>query len=291
MVTGILTAATATGQLIFLPLLSRLADSVGWRWVGFTVAISALSSIPLIVIFLRDEPANKGLLPYGASADYVPAPRTTNPIRSAFSALDDVRTSSTFWLLFGSFFVCGLSTNGLIQTHFISAAHDHHINETTAAGLLALIGVFDIIGTVGSGWLTDRMDPRRLLLAYYALRGLSLMVLDPALTAQSAPLLSFMVFYGLDWVATVPPTVALCSKNFGRDRGPMVYGWVFAGHQLGAALAAWGAGRIRDVTGSYRPAWILAGICCLVAAAGTQRIAAGPGAAPGARIGQAVEPA
>src|SRR5205085_5688453 len=137
------------------------------------------------------------------------------------------------------------------------------------ASLLAVVGIFDVIGTVGSGWLTDRVDPRRLLFVYYALRGLSLMVLDPALDARNAGLLTFMVFYGLDWVATVPPTVALCSRQFGRDRGPIVYGWVFAGHQIGAALAAWGAGSISDATGSYRPAWIIAGIGCLVAAAGT----------------------
>lgn len=271
-ITGVLTAASATGQLIFLPLLSHLADRYSWRWVGLTIALSALAVVPLVALLLRNDPSDVGLRPYGAGDDYVPLPRATNPIGTAFSALGDVRRSGTFWLLFGSFFVCGLSTNGLIQTHFISAAHDHHIDETKAAGLLALIGVFDIAGTVGSGWLTDRVDPRRLLFAYYALRGLSLMVLDPALSAQNAGLLTFMAFYGLDWVATVPPTVALCGQAFGRERGPVVYGWVFAGHQIGAAAAAWGAGRIRDVTGSYRPAWIIAGVCCLVAAAGTQRI-------------------
>jgi len=272
MVTGTLTAASATGQLIFLPLLSRLANGVGWRWVGVTIALSAAAAVPIVLLLLRDSPADIGLLPYGAPSDYVPPLRTTNPIRSAFAALRDVRTSGAFWLLFGSFFICGLSTNGLIQTHFISAAHDHHIGETTAAGLLAIVGVFDVIGTIGSGWLTDRVDPRRLLFAYYALRGLSLMVLDPALDARNAGLWTFMVFYGLDWVATVPPTVALCSREFGRDRGPVVYGWVFAGHQIGAALMAWGAGSIRDATGSYRPAWIIAGVGCLIAAAGTQRI-------------------
>jgi MFS family permease len=272
-VTGTLTAATATGQLIFLPLLSRLATGVGWRWVGLTVALAASAAIPVVLLFLRDDPADVGQLPYGAPPDYVPPARTLNPIGTAFAALRDVRNSGAFWLLFGSFFICGLSTNGLIQTHFISAAHDHHIDETTAAGLLALVGVFDVIGTIGSGWLTDRVDPRRLLFAYYALRGLSLMLLDPALGARNAGLWTFMVFYGLDWVATVPPTVALCAQQFGRERGAVVYGWVFAGHQIGAALMAWGAGALRDSTGSYRPAWIVAGVGCLIAAAGTQRIA------------------
>jgi MFS family permease len=272
-VTGTLTAATATGQLIFLPLLSRLASDVGWRWVGLTVALAASAAIPVVLLFLRDDPSDVGALPYGAPPDYVPPVRTSNPIRTAFHALRDVRTSGAFWLLFGSFFICGLSTNGLIQTHFISAAHDHHIEETTAAGLLALVGVFDVVGTIGSGWLTDRIDPRRLLFAYYALRGMSLMLLDPALSARNAGLWTFMVFYGLDWVATVPPTVALCAQQFGRERGAVVYGWVFAGHQIGAALMAWGAGALRDTTGTYRPAWIVAGVGCLIAAAGTQRIA------------------
>ena len=168
--------------------------------------------------------------------------------------------------------MCGLSTNGLIQTHFVSAAHDHHVTASTAAGYLALIGVFDVIGTIGSGWLTDRTDPRKLLVVYYLLRGLSLMVIDPALAAGGAGLFGFMVFYGLDWVATVPPTVALCIDQFGSMRGPLVYGWVFAGHQMGAAVAAWGAGELRDVTGSYRPAFVTAGICCLIAAVGVTRI-------------------
>ena len=153
----------------------------------------------------------------------------------------------------------------------MSAAHDHAITASTAAGYLALIGVFDVIGTIGSGWLTDRHDPRRLLVAYYLLRGLSLLVIDPALDMRGAGLLGFMVFYGLDWVATVPPTVALCIDQFGT-RGPLVYGWVFAGHQMGAAAAAWGAGELRDVTGSYRPAFVISGACCIVAAAWVTRI-------------------
>jgi predicted MFS family arabinose efflux permease len=274
LVTGALTAATASGQLVFLPLLSRLAEGVGWRWVGVTIAIGALAVVPIVVLFLRDRPSDMGLRPYGATGDEDPAPsgKDIRPVRAAFAALGDAWRSGAFWLLSGSFFVCGLSTNGLVQTHFVSAAHDHAMTASTAAGYLALIGVFDVIGTIGSGVLTDRYDPRRLLVVYYVLRGLSLFVIDPALDMRGAGLLAFMVFYGLDWVATVPPTVAICIQQFGIARGPLVYGWVFAGHQMGAAAAAWGAGQLRDVTGSYRPAFVIAGACCIIAAAWVTRI-------------------
>jgi predicted MFS family arabinose efflux permease len=198
----------------------------------------------------------------------------------AFDGLRDAWRTGAFWLLVGSFWVCGLSTNGLIQTHFITAAGDHGISATQAAGLLALIGVFDVIGTVGSGWLSDRHDPRRLLVIYYALRGLSLIVLHPALEAAGMPLAGFMIFYGLDWVATVPPTIALCASTFGPQRAPVVFGWVFAGHQLGAAAAAWGAGWMRDVFGTYQPAFVVAGIACLAAALSIPAIGRRPVASP-----------
>ena len=180
--------------------------------------------------------------------------------------------SSTFWWLFGSFAVCGLSTTGLVQTHFISAAHDHGMTGATAGGYLAFIGGFDVIGTIASGWLTDRWDPRKLLLIYYAFRGMSLFVLDPALTTRGGGLFGFIAFYGLDWVATVPPTIAICIQAFGHRRGPLVYGWVFVGHQLGGAIAAFGAGYLRDRTGSFRLSFSIAGAACLVAAAGVMRI-------------------
>ena len=282
LVTGALTAATASGQLVFLPLLSRLAEGVGWRWVGVTIAIGALAVVPIVVLFLRDRPEDMGLLPYGATEASPPAPaaRDIRPVHAAFGALGDAWRSGAFWLLFGSFFVCGLSTNGLIQTHFLSAAHDHSISASSAAGYLALIGIFDVIGTIGSGVLTDRYDPRRLLVVYYVLRGLSLLVIDPALDMRGAGLLAFMMFYGLDWVATVPPTVAICIEQFGTTQGPLVYGWVFAGHQMGAAAAAWGAGQLRDVTGSYRPAFVISGACCIVAAAWVTRIRQRPAREP-----------
>jgi len=272
LVTGALTAASASGQLVFLPLLSRIAEHSGWRWVGIVIALCALSVIPVVFLFLRNSPADIGILPYGASEDFVFATPLENPIRSALNAFRDAKSDGTFWLLWGSFFVCGFSTNGLIQTHFISAAHDHLLTASIAAGYLALIGGFDVIGTVFSGWLTDRSDPTKLLLVYYLLRGLSLLVLDPMLNMKGWGLLGFMMFYGLDWVATVPPTVALCAQRFGPQRGPLVYGWVFAGHQVGAAVAAFGAGYLRDVTGSYKPAFIISGTCCLIAAYGVTRI-------------------
>lgn len=273
LVTGSLTAASASGQLVFLPLLTRLADGIGWRWVGASVAIGALAVVPVAVFVLRDAPEQIGLVPYGAPATWQPSPAMVgSPVSNALGAFRDARRSGTFWLLWGSFAVRGLSTNGLIGTHFISAAHDHGVDGPTAGTYLAMIGVFDIIGTIASGHLTDRFDPRKLLLAYYLLRGLSLFVLDPALASGGGGLFGFMAFYGLDWVATVPPTVALCIAHFGRDRGPLVYGWVFAGHQVGAAIAAWGAGALHDVSGSYRPAFVVAGMACLVAAVGVMRI-------------------
>jgi len=273
LVVGMLTAATASGQLIFLPLLTRLADQVGWRWVGASVAIGTATVIPVVYLFLRNRPEDIGLLAYGATADdVVVAPLVGNPVTVAFDALRAAWRSGTFWLLWGSFAVCGLSTTGLVQTHFISAAGDHGISGPSAGTYLALIGGFDIIGTVVSGYLTDRYDPRRLLFAYYLLRGLSLFVIDPALTHGGGGLFGFMMFYGLDWVATVPPTIALCIAHFGRNRGPLVYGWVFAGHQVGGAIAAFGAGLIHDRTGSYQVAFILAAVSCLIAAVGVLKI-------------------
>jgi predicted MFS family arabinose efflux permease len=277
LVTGALTAATASGQLIFLPVISRLADTYGWRWVGGSVAIAATAVVPVIVFALRDRPEDIGLRAYGQPDDApAPTPAFANPVTAAFAALGDARRSGVFWLLFGSFAVCGLSTTGLIQTHFISAAGEHGMTATRASTYLVLIGGFDVVGTLASGYLTDRYDPRLLLAVYYVGRGISLFVLDPALAHGGGGLFGFMVFYGLDWVATVPPTIALCLQHFGRERGPLVYGWVFAGHQLGGALAAWGAGALHDRSGSYQSSFVLAGIACVIAAAGVTRIGRPP---------------
>jgi MFS family permease len=272
LVTGALTAATASGQLIFLPFLGWLADHVGWRWVSVTVAAGALLVIPTAARWLRDGPEDLGLRPYGAPDDFEPPQRVDKPITAAFDGLRLAVHSSAFWILGLSFFVCGASTNGLVGTHFIAAAVDRSMTETSAATLLATIGVFDVIGTLASGWLTDRIDPRRLLLVYYFFRGLSLIVLHHVLGSRGLGLIGFMVFYGLDWVATVPPTVALVSKTFPPNRAGVVYGWVFAAHQLGAAVAAYTAGSIRSATGSYDIAFHLAGMLCIIAAGAVQFI-------------------
>lgn len=267
MVVGVLTAAGATGQLIFLPLLAWLAVHVGWRFVSLTTALAALAVVPLVLLFLRDWPADVGQVAYGATRETpLPTPPAGNPITNAMNGLQYAAGQRDFWLLAIPFFICGLSTNGLIGTHLIPAGIDHGMAEVTAAGLLATIGIFDIVGTTLSGWLTDRWDSRKLLFIYYGLRGLSLMLLPLALSAANFSMIIFIVFYGLDWIATVPPTVNLATERFGRERGTVVYGWVFASHMVGAAVAATGAGIIRTVTGNYFLAFVTAGAFCLLAA-------------------------
>jgi sugar phosphate permease len=275
-VMGVLTAASATGQLAFLPLLAWLATNPGWRVAALTVAAAALLVVPLVLLFLRDRPVDVGLRAYGATEMDppgtggrldAPVAAAGGPIAAAFRGLGLGARSRDFWLLAGTFFICGASTNGLIGTHLIPAGIDHGMAEVAAAGLLATIGVFDIVGTTASGWLTDRWDPRRLLFVYYGLRGLSLLYLPLAFDAPRFGLILFIVFYGLDWVATVPPTVALTADVFGRQNVGIVYGWIFAAHQLGAAGAASAAGTIRTWYGDYQPAFWGAGLLCLGAAA------------------------
>ncbi|MBM7786280.1 MFS transporter [Tenggerimyces flavus] len=268
LVTGVLTAGGATGQLVFLPVLANLVQNHGWRSASYTVAIASLAVVPLVVLFIRNFPRDVGLKPYGAKAtDPEPSGPTAIGAGRALSVLKSAAKKKTFWLLAGGFAICGISTNGLIGVHFIPAAHDHGMPEPTAAGLLALVGIFDIIGTILSGWLTDRMSSRVLLGAYYALRGASLLILPSMLDATTHPsMLFFIIFYGLDWVATVPPTINLCRQHFG-EAGPIVFGWVFASHQIGAALAATVAGVIRDNSGSYTLAFWGAGALCFAAAA------------------------
>jgi sugar phosphate permease len=274
MVSGMLTAAATAGQLIFVPLNAKLIDAFSWRFVSITIAGATVLALPLVLGFIRNKPEDMGMRAYGAPADYEPPAKPGNPIKLAFTTLADVRRSGLFWTLFGSFFICGFSTSGLVQVHFVPAAKDAGITKASAAGLLLVIGIFDLLGSLGSGWLTDRVDPRKLLFAYYALRGLALLVFDEALGhgAGSIGLIGVVMFYGLDWIATVPPTIALANQCFGRTRGPVIYGWLFAGHQLGGAIAAQGAARLREWTGSYQLSFIIGGIFCLIAALGSLRI-------------------
>jgi MFS family permease len=262
---GLLTASTATGQLVFLPLLARLVERHGWRPALWLVAGACAVAFPVVLLLLRDRPSDVGLTAYGALGADDGAPARGNPVRVALDGLAVAARSRDFWLLFATFFICGASTNGLVGTHLIPAAHDHGIPEVRAAGLLALMGVFDLLGTTGSGWLSDRWDARKLLAWYYALRGLSLLFLPTALVGSRAGLLVFAVWYGLDWVATVPPTVRLAADAFGVARAPVVFGWVVVGHQIGAATAAYAAGWVRTTSGDYAPAFLAAGTLCVVA--------------------------
>lgn len=267
LVSGVLTAAGATGQLVFLPVVALVAERYGWRPASLGTTAAALAVVPLVAWLLRDRPRDLGVAPYGGTPADDVDPVRGNPARTAIAGLVLAARTRVFWLLALGFMICGASTNGLVQPHFIPAAHDHGMPVTTAAGLLAVVGLFDVVGTVFSGWLTDRVDPRLLLLAYYALRGLSLFLLPQLFgTDIGVSMIAFIVFYGLDWVATVPPTLALCRQYFGA-RAPVVFGWVFASHQVGAALAAFGAGVVRDVTGSYDGAWYAAAVLCVAAAA------------------------
>jgi len=300
LVTGVFSAASSTGQLVFLPSIAALAAGPGWRYAALVVAGAALALIPVILLVVADRPADVGVRPFGARADPVEPAAPDSPLRprlspaaAALSTQGSASRGPTFWLLAGTFFVCGWSTNGLIGTHFIPAAHDHGMPPTTAAGLLALIGIFDIAGTIASGWLTDRVDPRLLLLAYYVLRGLALLVVPAVLGPAVEPsLFLFVVFYGLDWVATVPPTMALCRSHFGLARSSVVFGWVFAAHMVGAGIAATYAGWIRHSQGDYQWAWLTAGMLCLAAGLACLAIPrrgpeddrpSAPGPAPGQR--------
>ncbi len=267
LVMGVLTASTATGQLVFLPFLASLAVNHGWRMASLAVAVVAGAMIPVVALLMRDRPGDLGLVPYGAEPGVVPpAAARGNPAITALLTLRDGLRARDFWLLAGSFFICGASTYGLIGTHLIPACVDHGIPEVTGATLLAVMGIFDFIGTTLSGWLSDRWDNRVLLAWYYGLRGLSLMYLPFAFGASFYGLPLFAVFYGLDWIATVPPTLRLTAQIFGAARGPIMFGWIVAAHQLGAAIAAFGAGALRTALGTYFEAFMLAGMMCLGAA-------------------------
>jgi sugar phosphate permease len=277
-VMGVLTASAATGQLLFLPFLAKLVHHHGWRQAAFAIAAAALAVLPLVLIFMRNNPVDKGLLAYGEqpenSADDAghQARQHQNPFHMAILGLQRGIVSRDFWLLAGSFFICGASTNGLIGTHLIPACVDHGIAEVQAAGLLALMGILDLFGTTFSGWLSDRYNSRYLLFGYYGLRGLSLLGLPYALSGPQWSLTAFAIFYGLDWIATVPPTVKLTAEAFGRASVGVMFGWIFASHQVGAALAATFAGSVRTYLGDYMVAFLLSGVICLLAAGLVLRI-------------------
>jgi sugar phosphate permease len=268
LVMGMLSASTATGQLIFLPLLAKMTALYGWRVsVVFICGMIALAAV-VVFFLMRNRPADVGLPPYGAK-EIVPTPPHSESfgtlLLTPLLILKEVAQTGAFWVLFGTFFICGLSTNGLIQTHFIALCGDFGLASVTAAGVLAMMGIFDFFGTIGSGWLSDRFDNRWLLFWYYGLRGLSLLYL-PYTDFSFYGLSLFAMFYGLDWIATVPPTVKLTSRYFGAEKTNIVFGWIFAGHQLGAATAAYGAGFARTEYATYLPAFFAAGIACIVAA-------------------------
>ena len=268
LVIGILTASAATGQLIFLPILASITAQVGWRWALALMCVMLAFAAIAVLLVMRDRPSDLDLRPFGdTGTDPLPAPPPVNaPIMAAaLGALRDAAKTKVFWILFATFFICGASTNGLVQVHLIPMCLDFGIPEVQAAGLLAAMGVFDFVGTIASGWLSDRYDNRYLLFWYYGLRGLSLLAL-PFTDFTFYGLSLFALLYGLDWIATVPPTVRLTAAQFGPERAGMVFGWIFAGHQLGAATAAFGAGLSRTVWLSYLPAFFAAGALCIVAA-------------------------
>ncbi|WP_373988615.1 MFS transporter [Duganella sp. BuS-21] len=274
LVIGILTASSATGQLIFLPVAAWMIERYGWRLAVLPVLVACAVMAVAVYVLMRNRPSDVGLAPYGAVPDPVtgvapiaaaaPAMRIT--FATPFKVLAEASRSRVFWILAGTFFICGLSTNGLIQTHFISLCGDAGLGPVPAASVLAMMGAFDLVGTIASGWLSDRYDNRKLLFVYYALRGLSLLWL-PYSEFTLYGLSLFAMFYGLDWIATVPPTVRLAGATFGKEKAGMVFGWIFAAHQLGAAVAAYGAGRVRTLLLTYDPALFAAGAACLVAAA------------------------
>ena len=262
---GILSASTATGSLIFLPFMAWLTRDGDWQNVVRLVSLACIALVPIVWFFIPETPQAAGTTRFGEAPDSPPPVQRAASIGLAISALVRASRVPTFWLLFGTFFICGLTTNGLVGTHLIAFCGDHGIAPVAAAGLLSTMGLFDLIGTTASGWLTDKYDPRKLLFMYYALRGLSLIVL-PFIDFGPVSLAIFAIFYGLDWIATVPPTVAIANRTFGTQDAPVIFGWVLVGHQIGAAVAAFGAGYIREEWGSYSPAFFAAGIMGLVAA-------------------------
>jgi MFS family permease len=266
LVMGLFAASTSTGTLVFIPVLSAIAEGHGWKPVVICVAVAMVVLIPLVFVALPEWPSDIGEKPFGADANHPAEVRErANPLKTAFTALGEGSRSRDFWLLSITFFVCGFTTNGLVGTHMIALCHDHGLDAVAAGGLLAIMGLFDLVGTTASGWLTDRIDPRKLLFAYYGLRGLSLIYL-PFANFTFFGLSLFAVFYGLDWIATVPPTLAIANRAFGIRKAPVLFGWISASHQIGAAAAAFLAGASRTASGSYLDSFVTAGFVAVGAA-------------------------
>jgi MFS family permease len=267
LVLGLLTSAAATGQLAFLPIAAWLVEHFGWR-TSVLAPISALCvAFVMMLLFGRDHPSDVGLAPYGETGP--PRPPLPQPaagaVRTALTTLGDAAQNRMFWILFGTFAICGFTTNGLVQTHFIPLCQDYGMAAVAGASVMGLMGMFDFFGAIGSGFLSDRYAPNKLLFWYYFLRGISLLAL-PFSNFSLVGLSAFAVFYGLDWIATVPPTVKLTAASFGREQAPLVFGWIFTAHQIGAAIAALGAGLTHDALSSYLPAFFSGGVLCMVAA-------------------------
>jgi predicted MFS family arabinose efflux permease len=281
LVIGSLTAANAAGQLLFLPSMAAIATYGGWRAMSLCLAGAVIAFVPLLALWMRERPEDLGLARYGEADRPRPAAPAAqrpaaNPVTVSFRALADGARSLDFWLIAGSYFVCGASTNGLIGTHLIPACVDHGLTEIAGAGLLASMGVFALTGGMLSGWLSDRCDNRLLLFCYYGLRGLSLMYLPFALDMSLYGIGLFVVFYGLDWIASAPPTVHLLGRAVGGERLGIMVAWITALHMVGGALAAYVGGLLRNVFGSYLEAFMLSGLLCLGAAAMVLLIS-GPG--------------
>ena len=268
LVVGILTASVATGQLLFLPLLAAITERMGWRIALALMCVMLGVAASAVLLLMRDRPSDVGLRPFGDDDTQPLTPPLVSKgsiVAAALGTLRDASRNRVFWILFMTFFICGASTNGLIQVHLIPMCIDYGIPQVQAASLLAAMGVFDFFGTIFSGWLSDRYDNRWLLFWYYGLRGLSLLLL-PFTDFSFYGLSLFAMFYGLDWIATVPPTVRLTAQRFGPERANLVFGWIFAGHQLGAGASAFAAGVSRTVLETYLPAFFAAGALCVVAA-------------------------
>lgn len=287
LVLGIFGAAASAGQLVAVPALMWLVVVVGWREGTVYLAGAALLALFPVLLLMRDDPRAVGLRPYGVGEKQQPAAEESPALEPGTAAdtappgeprrggvFSRAARAPEFWLLSGSFFICGASSNGIIGVHFVPHSIDHGIPEVTAAGALALMGAMNFVGAIASGWLTDRYDPRKLLAVYYVLRGLSLLLL-PFVT-EFAGLAVFAVFFGLDYIATVPPAVALVADRFGLANVGAVFGWVFFAHQIGAALAAYLGGVARESLGDYTAAFLAAGVLAILAALMASRVSRAP---------------